>query len=440
MTERSLPWNGIVTGDCGPYSDADWQRLWQYIIGLGGQRANVGVFLGSSEPADPPNEGLSVVAQNPVTTSVNVLSGAALIQGIAYINDDTESFVISANASGNPRIDTIVLQADYAQQTIRLVVSEGAPAASPTPPTMTQTPGVMWEIPIADIAVANGFSSISQSNITSRREWVNAASGVYLDNVFNNSGDVLEDGDVVVWDSTTNRAVTTTTTQDNKAVAGVWVGRAEASEYGRVLIKGIGYVRTTGAVTRGNILATSTTAKQATNLTGIDNAYLARALETTSGAGLALCFVDVHTVRDTEYILIRDEKTSGSAGAAITSGGWRTRELNTEVQDTGSFASVASNQITLAAGNYKVIAMAPVGSAITSRARLRNVTDGATLVEGINVLSGFSQVVGNFTLTAQKVLELQQWVSVNTTGGLALSTGETEKYASVYLERNTETA
>jgi len=45
MSETSRPWNGTITGDAGPYSDANWQQLYRAIIGFGAARSNSGVFL-----------------------------------------------------------------------------------------------------------------------------------------------------------------------------------------------------------------------------------------------------------------------------------------------------------------------------------------------------------------------------------------------------------
>lgn len=289
--QDSRPWNGITTGDAGPYSDTDWQQLYQYIIGWGATRANVGVFLGSGTQ---PNDGLKVQAQTVPSTSVDVLAGSALVQGIAYINTATVSFVIAANASGNPRIDTIILQADYALQTVRLVVLQGTPAASPAVPTLTQSANVLWEIPLADIAVANGFTTITNAVITPRHEWANAPSGVYLDSVLNNSGSELNTGDVVIWDASADRAVTVGTTFDDPLLAGVWQGRTANGGYGRVQRSGIGYVNASAAITRGNTLVTSVTTKRAAEQVRISlGAVLGIALETTSGAGYVLANINV---------------------------------------------------------------------------------------------------------------------------------------------------
>jgi len=287
MTEISRPWNGVTVGDAGPYSDVNWHELYQYIIGWGAGRANNGVFLMSGPE---PDDGLKVTA--PGTTAVEVGPGAALIQGIAYLNDATESFTIAANASGNPRIDTVILQADYALQTVRLAKLQGTAAASPVAPSLTQSVGVMWEIPIADVAVANGFVTITQANISPRQDWVNAPPAVYLDHVLNNSGGTLNDGDVVIWDASADRAVTTTTTESDSLVAGVWRGQTASAAYGRIQVEGIGYVNASAAVARGALLRTSTTAKQAVSFTG-SGLTLARALETTAGSGLVLCVIQV---------------------------------------------------------------------------------------------------------------------------------------------------
>lgn len=432
MTERSLPWNGTTVGDPGPYSDANWQFLWQYIIGLGGMRANVGVFLGSGTQ---PYDGLRVQAQNPTTTAVDVLPGSALVQGIAYINDSTESFVIAANASGNPRIDMIVVQADYTQQTARLALIQGTPAASPVPPSLTQTPSVMWEIPIADIAVANGFTSISQSNITSRREWVNAPPGVFLDNVLNNSGAVLEDGDVVIWDTSVDRAVTTTTTEDNRLTVGVWRGRTAAAGYGRVQVRGIGYVRANAAVTRGQSLTTSTTARQAAVVAGPCR-NIGDALETTSTAGLVLCAINMRYEED--YILARDQQAQNTAGGSFNSGAWQTRVLNTLVANRGGSGSLGSNRVTLQPGTYRFKGHAPARAVNLHQVRLQNITAGTTVAVGTSEQSNSgainqtrSFIEGRFTITTASAFELQHQCQTTaaTTGFGSAANFTTEVYA-----------
>ncbi|MCK4500305.1 hypothetical protein KAU11_07395 [Candidatus Babeliales bacterium] len=131
----------------------------------------------------------------------------------------------------------------------------------------------------------------------------------------------------------------------------------------------------------------------------------------------AIDFTGVSTIGIAEgedYILIRDEKASGITGGSFTSGAWRTRDLNTIVTDIGSHASIASNQITLAGGTYKVEGYAPGMGVNEHKIKLRNITDGVDLVIGTSMhasatgpTNSISTLDGRFTIAAPKVLELQ---------------------------------
>lgn len=145
-----------------------------------------------------------------------------------------------------------------------------------------------------------------------------------------------------------------------------------------------------------------------------------------------------------DYIHIRDEKTSGTNGGTFTSGAWRTRDLNTEVSDSGGHASVASNQITLDAGTYRVRALCPALGVDTHQARLYNVTDSAVLILGPNaqaqasVDAGSSAfVIGTFVIGGSKTIELQhRCFTTKSTYGLGLATSwGTEVYASIEMEK-----
>ena len=147
-----------------------------------------------------------------------------------------------------------------------------------------------------------------------------------------------------------------------------------------------------------------------------------------------------------DYILIRDEKSSGTHGGTFTSGAWRTRDLNTEVVDTGSHASVASNQITLAAGTYRADIFAPGNGVTGHRARLQNITDGTTVLLGSSAYApntspsglSYSVVKGRFTIASTKTLEVQHYCSstFSTYGfGVALGDGTNEIYTIVELTR-----
>lgn len=102
--------------------------------------------------------------------SVDVASLQAWVDGHFFQSDAVENLTIADNASGNPRIDRIVIHADFTANTIALQVVQGTAAATPTPPALTQSSSA-WEIPLAQVAVANGFTSIADANITDDREY-----------------------------------------------------------------------------------------------------------------------------------------------------------------------------------------------------------------------------------------------------------------------------
>lgn len=173
MTQTSAPWDGILIGDAtiAPYSSAEWAELWTKRHGVGNRYRNAGVFPGQSSGSFEP---LVVHASSPAAANVVVEPGAALVNGRFYENTVSEILSIQSNASGNARIDTPVIRLDVVAQTARLVVKQGTPAGSPVAPTMTQDAST-WEIPLANIAVANGFSVINAANITARRFFVDTA-------------------------------------------------------------------------------------------------------------------------------------------------------------------------------------------------------------------------------------------------------------------------
>jgi hypothetical protein len=140
-----------------------------------------------------------------------------------------------------------------------------------------------------------------------------------------------------------------------------------------------------------------------------------------------------------QYVLIRDEKSSGTDGGGFSQGAWRTRDLNSEVIDTGSLASLAGNQITLAAGTYRFRAHAPAYMVAAHQLRLQNITAGTTVAYGSSEKSNTtismttrSFIEGQFTLAAPAVLELQHRCDNNQPNngfGLSCGFGNTEVYS-----------
>lgn len=142
--------------------------------------------------------------------------------------------------------------------------------------------------------------------------------------------------------------------------------------------------------------------------------------------------------------VIVDSKSDGVDGGTFTSGAWRTRELNTTVCDNGTFTSLASNQITLDAGTYRVKASAPAQQVDAHQVRWRNITNANTLFVGTSAYAANgtavvsrSELEGEFTVSADDtVFELQHICTTSKSGsgfGLHGSFSVGEVYAMVTL-------
>jgi len=142
---------------------------------------------------------------------------------------------------------------------------------------------------------------------------------------------------------------------------------------------------------------------------------------------------------------VREEQAAGTDGGDHTAGSYVTRVLNTVKTNAITGASLGSNQITLPVGEYFCKATAPSYNVSSGehKAKLVNVTDATDLLIGTSLAWGStadvtnpSVVVGKFTLTGTKLLELQHQTSNTqaTTGlGKAANLGEVEVYSEVEI-------
>lgn len=147
-------------------------------------------------------------------------------------------------------------------------------------------------------------------------------------------------------------------------------------------------------------------------------------------------------VFESSLLHVRDEKTAGTAGGTLTSGSRQTRVLNTVKTNEISGASLSSNQITLPAGTYFAIGRSPGYTCGLHKIFLRNTTDGADLLNGANAYatpSGNqtdSVVQGRFTISAEKVLEIQHMVeTTRSTDGAGddCNLGAAEVYSEIMI-------
>jgi hypothetical protein len=324
MTEISRVWTGLTSqgapGDAGAYSAAQWQQTWETWFGQNETDRSV--------LRDVDNE-LAVIPNTPADTTVLVSSGAAMVQGIWYYNDSALSVPLASNASGSTRIDVIVLEADYTGQTVRIAVVQGTPGAGF--PTITQSAGSIWQVPIAYITLASGFTTIPATLITDLRQYANIPNAVGIA-VLNSSGATLEQGSVVIWHASGAQAINTSTTEGNRNVAGVIESRVLNGATGRILTNGVVSVLCDEAVAVGALLEISTTAGQAqANLRG---GVFARVLTANTGAGTR-CLAYVNVMPDPASIVTGTYTGNAAATQAITGLGFKPRALLVFVAGTG---------------------------------------------------------------------------------------------------------
>jgi len=147
---------------------------------------------------------------------------------------------------------------------------------------------------------------------------------------------------------------------------------------------------------------------------------------------------EVHVFyRLTHFIHIRDRKNKAIAGGTFTTGDWRTRDLNEEVVDTGDFATLDANQITLKIGIYEVQAWAPAYNVGTHRLRLYDVDAAQVIRIGPTTTGAFAHLGGRFTLSEETTLELQHRSSATEADdGLGVAAdwaGNYEIYAEIFF-------
>lgn len=147
--------------------------------------------------------------------------------------------------------------------------------------------------------------------------------------------------------------------------------------------------------------------------------------------GTRWCQMDAPvTIIGNPYIRVEDQKAKNTAGGTSTATTWHTRTLNTEVQDTGSYASVAANQVTLAAGTYDIKASAPAHAAGQHHLVLWNDTDASLALNGQSASSASTDSVvttatvqGRITIATSKAFTLRHYITAGeATFGLGIPT------------------
>ncbi len=153
MAETSGPWAGVN------WNQADWEEAFSKVVSDGVfQQSTVGTLL---------------VFGDSTGMQVKVPAGEAWVFGHKYKNSAQVTKAIAAADASNPRIDLVVLRADFTDKTVTIQVKTGTPASSPTAPALTQNSS-LWEIPLAEVRVNAAVSTITSGNVTDKRNLLGA--------------------------------------------------------------------------------------------------------------------------------------------------------------------------------------------------------------------------------------------------------------------------
>lgn len=159
MAEDSRLWNtnGVGDGDDAGITTAEMNEIFRGLFA-----GHLGTNLGGVRP-----DYLNELAVTGTSSPVAVASGMAVVYGKIYINSASVNIAIST-PSVNPRIDRIVLRADWSVQEIRITRIAGTENVSPVAPALTQVANTTWDIPLATVAITTG----GVITVTDVREWL----------------------------------------------------------------------------------------------------------------------------------------------------------------------------------------------------------------------------------------------------------------------------
>ncbi|WP_017974374.1 hypothetical protein [Actinopolyspora halophila] len=189
----------VPLDDFGPFdtgigadtTEAAWRAFTHHV-------RHSGVIATRQVPPETPNE-LEVHADGS-GMQVKLRPGEAWLNGHwGELTTDTVLPLATADPT-NPRIDLVVIRADYLANEVVADVKTGSPAATPAAPTV-QRDVAMFEIAVAEVRVEAGAASIAAGKVTDRRLRVGAGQFSHYDPPLKYEGefgthDVDTDGDV----------------------------------------------------------------------------------------------------------------------------------------------------------------------------------------------------------------------------------------------------
>lgn len=167
MTIKSYPWartgGGQYEAQTHTYEREMYARLWNNDGVIAGSRFEI---AGTGAYND---ESCVVFESSPADLFSNVQLGAIMLKGSQARITAVETVEHTQNLSGNPRIDAVYLKRDDAVQTFSVLVSEGTPAASPSPTLLTDTATEFYYL-LALITLPSG-GNVTTANIVNVRRF-----------------------------------------------------------------------------------------------------------------------------------------------------------------------------------------------------------------------------------------------------------------------------
>jgi len=112
------------------------------------------------------SDGLQVIENGDM--SVNVSAGQGWINGYYMTNDADYNLTLDVADGVLNRIDRVVMQLNYLNREITLLIKKGTFASSPVAPEVIRDADV-YELGLADIFVGQGVVSVTQADITDLR-------------------------------------------------------------------------------------------------------------------------------------------------------------------------------------------------------------------------------------------------------------------------------
>ena len=152
INDYGFPFSSVGTDR--QYGSAEWRDYFSRLISDGIIQNNANEC--KVKPQLTPNK------------TVFVDTGSIVITGAMLVVSAKVNLTIDQNTSGQARIDRIVARLNVAERKIEFAVLKGTPAVSPVAKALTRT-STVYELGLADITLANGYSTITESVINDQR-------------------------------------------------------------------------------------------------------------------------------------------------------------------------------------------------------------------------------------------------------------------------------